>query len=74
MSAYDKEWVRGHDEDADSTVTYTDGTGKRQGERTDLLTTRQAITNRLNAIGLSRPMHSKTKQRLERIKDIVPQK
>ena len=72
VSIYDKQWVRGHDEGADSTVLYTDGTGSRQGERSDLLTTRQAITQHLQNMSLSRPQHSKTKQMLQRIKDVTP--
>jgi hypothetical protein len=74
ISFYDKHWVRGHDEGADATVLYTDGTGKRQGERSDLLVTRQKITLQLAAMGLSRPTHSKTRAMLTRIQDAMPNK
>ena len=72
VSIYDKHWVRGNDEGADCTVLFTDGTGTRQGERSDLLTTRQLLTEQLSALGLSRPRHSKAKQILSRIENIAP--
>lgn len=56
----------------DSTVLYTDGTGLRQGARTDLWGSnhRDTLTQRLANLKLSRPVHSQLQRKLRRIKDV----